>query len=52
MKAPQAKQYQQRFQLSQIFRGCPEIKHTVPMTQKAVHLFRIQDFPLHFQKKF
>ena len=34
----------QRFQLSRIFRGCPETKHHVPKSRNTINLFRNQTF--------
>ena len=40
----------QRFQLSRIFRDCPEIKHHVPKSRNTINLSRIQAFSSTFKE--
>ena len=40
----------QRFQLSRIFRGCPETTHHVPKSRNTINLFRNQTFSSTFEE--
>ena len=40
----------QRFQLSRIFRDCPEIKHHVPKSRNTINLSRVKAFSSTFEE--